>query len=34
MVAGGEGAMIGENVVSEIKTYADRVKIYEEEKYL
>jgi len=33
-VAGGEGEKIGENVVSEIKTYADRVKIYEEPGYL
>lgn len=32
-VAGGKGDGIGENVVSEIKTYADRVKIYEEDKY-
>ncbi|KAN0101678.1 LACT domain containing protein [Hyaloscypha variabilis] len=30
-VAAGKGDEIGENVVSDIKTYADRVKIYDEE---
>jgi phospholipid:diacylglycerol acyltransferase len=33
-VAGGEGEMIGENVVSEINNYADKVKIYEEPEYM
>jgi len=33
-VAGGHGDEIGENIVSNIKTYADRVKIYEEDEYL
>ncbi|KUJ14851.1 Lecithin:cholesterol acyltransferase [Mollisia scopiformis] len=32
-VVGGKGDGIGENVVSEIRTYADRVKIYEEDEY-
>jgi phospholipid:diacylglycerol acyltransferase len=33
-VAGGEGEIIGENVVSEINNYADKVKIYEEPEYV
>jgi len=33
-VAGGKGDEIGENVVSDIRTYADRVKIWEEEEYM
>ncbi|KAF8866329.1 LACT-domain-containing protein [Acephala macrosclerotiorum] len=33
-VAAGKGDDIGENIVSEIKTYADRVKISEEKQYL
>lgn len=33
-IAAGRGDDVGENVASDIKTYADRVKIYEEEKYL
>jgi phospholipid:diacylglycerol acyltransferase len=32
-VAAGKGDEIGENVVSDIKTYADRVKVYEEEGF-
>jgi phospholipid:diacylglycerol acyltransferase len=33
-VAGGKGDELPENVVSDIRTYADRVKIWEEEEYL
>lgn len=33
-VAAGRGEEISENVVSDIKTYAERVKVYEEEEYL
>jgi phospholipid:diacylglycerol acyltransferase len=33
-VAAGKGKEIGENIVSDIKTYAERVKIYEEVEYL
>lgn len=33
-IAGGRGDELEENVVSRIKTYADRVKITEESKYL
>lgn len=33
-IAAGRGDEIGENVVSEIKTYADRIDIREEPEYL
>ncbi len=33
-VAAGKGEEIGDNVVSDIRKYADRVKIYEEKEYL
>ncbi len=33
-VAAGQGDAIGEYVVSDIKTYAGRVKIYEEDEFL
>jgi phospholipid:diacylglycerol acyltransferase len=33
-VAAGKGGGIGENVVSDIRKYADRIEIREEEKYL
>lgn len=33
-IASGRGHDVGENVLSEIMTYADRVKIQEEERYL
>lgn len=33
-VAAGKGEEIGEFVVSNIKEYADNVKVYEEEEYL
>lgn len=33
-VAGGKGDLIEENFVSDIRKYADRVKIYEEDRYV
>ncbi len=33
-VAAGHGEQVGENVVSNIREYAEKVKVYEEDKYL